>query len=227
MDKKDTTHDELKQASSNETETKESEKIEDVKTEENENTVELETQETEVFVMGNKSEDEKLEEKTEVLIAQFPVAEKTEVVEEKIVQSQESELEKIQEEKVSQEKIQEEKNESVELAQENSVKNYETSVEKTTEKPEKQKSKFRLFFEGLYYRLSYTPALGFVGVMAIVCYLGWTFFLNTGKLHMGNTDVENACLIMIFFFAFMCILFCLLFVSSIILNIIRRIKGKR
>ncbi len=94
---------------------------------------------------------------------------------------------------------------------------------------ERPKSKFKIFFENLNYRLSYTPALGFVGVMSIVCFLGFLFFTTERNHYLNNDNLElaNSCLVFQVFFCVTAIIFIILFISSIVLNIIRRNKGKR
>ena len=108
---------------------------------------------------------------------------------------------------------------------------YETEqtepVKEEKAQPEKPKSTIQIFFENLYYKLSYSPALGFVGVMSVITFLGFIFFVNTRKLHEANLEIANSCLIMQFFFGAMFILFLTLFIVSIALNVIRRKQGKR
>lgn len=159
-------------------------------------------------------------EKNEIEIS--PVESNTEISEqsENLSESEESVTENLQTDNAETEEISEnEENVSYETQ--------ETEQSESVQETRKQKSTIQIFFENLYYKLSYTPALGFVCIMSIVSFLGLIFFINTRKLHEANLDVANSCLIMQFFFGAMLILFATLFIVSIALNIIRRKQGKR
>lgn len=113
------------------------------------------------------------------------------------------------------------------ISESENVKLEEVQSQESEEIEEKPKSRFKIFFENLNYKLSYTPALGFVGIMCVVCFLGFLFFLNERKLFAGNEQIVGSCLLFQIFFGVACALFLVLFISSIVLNLIRRKQGKR
>lgn len=88
-------------------------------------------------------------------------------------------------------------------------------------------SMVEVFFKNLKYRLSYTPALVYTGILSIISLFGLLFFISQKQVFDGNFEVVSACVIMIVVFGSLLVLFGVLFIFSIVLNIIRYRQGKR
>lgn len=97
-----------------------------------------------------------------------------------------------------------------------------------------RKSPIKRFFSNLEYVLSYTPALIYTGLSTLFFLLGMLFFLSRRNTSLGVAEiVENHpevitsySILMYAFVAFL-IIAGTLFVSSIILNVIRSKEGRK
>ena len=92
---------------------------------------------------------------------------------------------------------------------------------------EKKPSLIVTFFNNLKYRLSYTPALIFTFVVSLISLIGLLFFIGQREVFINDPEVVTACFLMIVVFSVFLALFAVLFIISVILNIIRYRQGKR
>lgn len=81
-------------------------------------------------------------------------------------------------------------------------------------------------FRNIKYKFSYQPVLIYSFILAIVSALGYSFFLKQYSLFASDPEVVKSCFIMIVFFMFFLIFFAIVFITSLVLNIMRVVRER-
>ena len=102
--------------------------------------------------------------------------------------------------------------------------NVEQTEQPQVEQTEKPKSMFKAFIEDLADRLSLIRSLFYTGIVCAVSIFGFIFFNILRSGFTEDVSMANSCLVLQIFFGIVAVIFVALFITSIVLNIVRRKK---